>query len=83
MLQRYRQVRWSSLIPGVFHFLDSVCIPVYRALLRCNEQFGGSSGNFESTRKDGFIAIGWFDSGARSIYTTKMVRRPTPADLKA
>lgn len=26
---------------------------------------------FNSTRDDGFIAIGWFDSGARSIYTTK------------
>ena len=37
---------------------------------------------FESTRKDGFIAIGWFDSGARSIYTTKDGPAATPADLK-
>lgn len=33
---------------------------------------------FESTRKDGFIAIGWFDSGARSIYTTKDGPAATP-----
>ena len=37
---------------------------------------------FESTRKDGFIAIGWFDSGARSIYTTKDGSAASPADLK-
>lgn len=37
---------------------------------------------FESTRKDGFIAIGWFDSGSRSIYTTKDGPAATPADLK-
>lgn len=37
---------------------------------------------FESTRKDGFIAIGWFDSGARSIYTTKDGPAASPADLK-
>lgn len=37
---------------------------------------------FQSTRKDGFIAIGWFDSGARSIYTTKDGPAASPADLK-
>ncbi len=37
---------------------------------------------FESTRKDGFIAIGWFDSGSRSIYTTKDGPAASPADLK-
>ncbi|MGM9612186.1 MAG: TRAP transporter substrate-binding protein [Butyricicoccus sp.] len=37
---------------------------------------------FESTRKDGFIAIGWFDSGARSIYTSKEGPAASPADLK-
>ena len=37
---------------------------------------------FASTRKDGFIAIGWFDSGSRSIYTTKDGPAATPADLK-
>ncbi len=37
---------------------------------------------FESTRKDGFIAIGWFDSGARSIYTTKDGPADSPAALK-
>lgn len=37
---------------------------------------------FQSTRKDGFIAIGWFDSGARSIYTTKSGPAASPADLK-
>lgn len=36
---------------------------------------------FQSTRKDGFIAIGWFDSGARSIYTTKEGAVASPADL--
>lgn len=33
---------------------------------------------FESTRKDGFIAIGLVDSGARSIYTTKDGPAATP-----
>lgn len=37
---------------------------------------------FQSTRKDGFIAIGWFDSGARSIYTTKDGPADSPAALK-
>jgi len=37
---------------------------------------------FQSTRKDGFIAIGWFDSGARSIYTTKDGPAASPADLR-
>lgn len=37
---------------------------------------------FQSTRKDGFIAIGWFDSGARSIYTTKEGAVASPDDLK-
>ena len=36
---------------------------------------------FQSTRKDGFIAIGWFDSGARSIYTTREGPAATPDDL--
>lgn len=36
---------------------------------------------FRSTYDDGFIAIGWFDSGARSIYTTKDGPCETPADL--
>lgn len=36
---------------------------------------------FQSTRKDGFVAIGWFDSGARSIYTTKDGAAATPEDL--
>lgn len=36
---------------------------------------------FESTRDDGFIAIGWFDSGARSIYTTKEGPVESPEDL--
>lgn len=37
---------------------------------------------FQSTRKDGFIAIGWFDSGARSIYTTTDGPVASPDDLK-
>lgn len=37
---------------------------------------------FQSTREDGFIAIGWFDSGARSIYTTKDGPAASPDDLK-
>ena len=37
---------------------------------------------FESTREDGFIAIGWYDSGARSVYTTKNGPVKSPADLK-
>lgn len=36
---------------------------------------------FRSTYDDGFIAIGWFDSGARSIYTTKDGPCETPDDL--
>lgn len=36
---------------------------------------------FNSTRDDGFIAIGWFDSGARSIYTTKEGPVESPKDL--
>ena len=36
---------------------------------------------FRSTYDDGFIAIGWFDSGARSIYTTKDGPCETPEDL--
>lgn len=36
---------------------------------------------FQSTYDDGFIAIGWFDSGARSIYTTKDGPCETPDDL--
>lgn len=36
---------------------------------------------FNSTRDDGFIAIGWFDSGSRSIYTTKDGPAATPDDL--
>ncbi|MCI8880998.1 MAG: TRAP transporter substrate-binding protein [Clostridiaceae bacterium] len=37
---------------------------------------------FRSTYDDGFIAIGWFDSGARSIYTTKDGPCETPDDLR-
>ena len=37
---------------------------------------------FRSTYGDGFIAIGWFDSGARSIYTTKDGPCETPDDLR-
>lgn len=37
---------------------------------------------FNSTRDDGFIAIGWFDSGSRSIYTTKEGPADSPAALK-
>ncbi len=36
---------------------------------------------FRSTYDDGFIAIGWFDSGARSVYTTKDGPCETPEDL--
>ena len=36
---------------------------------------------FNSTREDGFIAIGWFDSGSRSIYTTKDGPVESPDDL--
>lgn len=35
---------------------------------------------YDATRAQGFIAIGWFDSGSRSIYTTKEPVR-TPSDL--
>lgn len=37
---------------------------------------------FESTYDQGFFAIGWFDSGSRSIYTTKDGPCEGPADLK-
>ncbi len=37
---------------------------------------------FKSTYDQGFFAIGWFDSGARSIYTTKDGPCEGPADLK-
>lgn len=37
---------------------------------------------FRSTYDDGFIAIGWFDSGARSIYTTTDGPCETPDDLR-
>lgn len=37
---------------------------------------------FQSTYDQGFIAIGWFDSGQRSIYTTKEGPVESPADLK-
>lgn len=37
---------------------------------------------FRSTYDQGFFAIGWYDSGARSIYTTKDGPCETPADLK-
>lgn len=36
---------------------------------------------YDATRDQGFIAIGWYDSGQRSIYTTKGPVR-SPADLK-
>lgn len=36
---------------------------------------------FNSTESDGFIALTWLDSGARSFYTAKTPIR-TPADLK-
>lgn len=36
---------------------------------------------FMSTYDQGFFAIGWYDSGARSIYTTKDGPCETPADL--
>ena len=37
---------------------------------------------FKSTYDQGFFAIGWFDSGSRSIYTTKDGPCEGPADLK-
>lgn len=37
---------------------------------------------FKSTYDQGFFAIGWYDSGARSIYTTKEGPVESPADLK-
>lgn len=37
---------------------------------------------FESTYDQGFVAIGWYDSGQRSIYTVKEGPIETPADLK-
>ena len=37
---------------------------------------------FKSTYDQGFFAIGWFDSGSRSIYTTKDAPCEGPADLK-
>lgn len=37
---------------------------------------------FRSTYDQGFFAIGWYDSGARSIYTTKDGPVETPDDLK-
>lgn len=36
---------------------------------------------FMSTRDQGFFAIGWFDSGARSIYTSKEGPAETPESL--
>lgn len=37
---------------------------------------------FQSTYDQGFFAIGWYDSGSRSIYTSKEGPVRTPADLK-
>jgi tripartite ATP-independent transporter DctP family solute receptor len=37
---------------------------------------------FRSTYDQGFFAIGWYDSGSRSIYTTKEGPVESPADLK-
>lgn len=37
---------------------------------------------FKSTYDQGFFAIGWYDSGSRSIYTTKEGPVESPADLK-
>ena len=37
---------------------------------------------FHSTYDQGFFAIGWFDSGSRSIYTTKSGPCEGPEDLK-
>lgn len=36
---------------------------------------------FEGTRDDGFVGIGWYDSGQRSIYTTDK-KVESPADMK-
>lgn len=37
---------------------------------------------FRSTYDQGFVAIGWYDSGQRSIYTTKEGPVQSPSDLK-
>lgn len=37
---------------------------------------------FRSTYGQGFFAIGWYDSGSRSIYTTKQGPVETPDDLR-
>ena len=37
---------------------------------------------FKSTYDQGFFAVGWYDSGARSVYTTKEGPVESPADLK-